>query len=270
MLKNSDNIYLLVFLGMCGMFLLSGAIILFYVRYQKKFYRQQVQIKDTEMQYQVQILHSTIQSQEDERRRIGQDLHDEVGGALANLRLVISNIARAENLDALKPLVSNCQVLTDAVINNVRHISHNLSPSGLELFGFADILAELCDRTANSSGLLVILKNDTGKVTEQLDVNTSIALYRVVQELLTNTLKHAGAKEITITITQLNDQLIFDYADDGKGLDVEVIRNKGIGMFNIESRLSMVNATFAIGNAEKKGFNIHIEVPLKTDQTIAA
>jgi signal transduction histidine kinase len=264
MLKSSDDIYLLVFLGMCGSFLLCGAIILFYIRYQKKFYRQQVQMKDTQMQYQVQILHSTIQSQEDERRRIGQDLHDEVGGSLANLRLVISNMAKVETVDGLKTLVANCQSLTDGVINNVRHISHNLSPSGLELFGFADILAELCDRTASSSGLTISLRNKTVLTPEQIDIKISIALYRVMQELLTNTLKHAAAKAICIDMHCKEDVLMVAYSDNGKGID-DSLKNisKGIGMNNVESRLNMIQAAFIIGGMEQKGFNIKIQVPLK-------
>jgi len=264
MLKSPDNIYLVVFLGMTGMFLLSGAIILFYVQYQKKLYQQQQEMKEAELNYQVQILHSTIQSQEDERRRIGQDLHDEVGSSLANLRIVISKIGKAESPDVRNALVSNCQSLTDTVINNVRHISHNLSPSGMELFGFADILAELCDRTSKSSGLEIMLNNETGKRQEHIDLKISIALYRVMQELLTNTIKHAGAKNVAITLSHKDDLLTLDYADDGKGLDEQVIRNKGIGMYNIESRLSMVHAKFTMGNAGQKGFNIHIQVPMSS------
>lgn len=265
MLKNSDDIYLLVFLGMLGTFLLSASIILFFIRYQRKFYRQQAQMKDTEMQYQVQILQSTIQSQEDERRRIGQDLHDEVGGSLANLRLVIRDIARTPSISDLQPLVAHCQSLTDNIINNVRHISHNLSPSGLELFGFADVLAELCDRTAKASGLQIALRNEAEQSCPEPSLNTAIALYRVVQELLTNTLKHANAHNIAITIKQSAQTISITYEDDGKGLDQNLIRNKGIGMFNIESRLSMIHATHSIGHPSANGFYIAIEAPITNE-----
>ena len=262
MLKSSDDIYLLVFLGMAGTFLLSSAIILFYVRYQKKLQQQQQQMKEAEQAYQVQILQKTIQSQEDERRRIGRDMHDDVGGSLANLRLVISKIARVETLEALKPLVMNCQGLTDDVINNVRNISHNLSPSGLELFGLADILGELCDRTLSSSGLAITLKDDAAKPVQQIDHNISIALYRVVQELLTNTIKHADAQTVCVSLDHSEKLLILDYADDGKGIEPGMLRSKGIGMYNIESRLSMIGANFTMGTPGTKGFSIHIEVPL--------
>lgn len=257
------NIYTFVVIGMAGSLILCLAIILFYLRYQRRFYLQREQIRNNELNYKVQILHSTIQSQEDERKRIGRDLHDEVGGALANLRVALSKMESEKSLVHL-----NCISLTDSLMHTVRYISHNLSPSGLEIFGFGEVLSELCDRTSTTSGLSIILNNEAPDLPSLTDVNISIALYRVIQELLTNTIKHAEASEVTIKISCSDHCLIIDYSDNGKGIESINFQKKGIGMYNIESRLSMIHATFSIDKG-KKGFKIHAEVPLteknKTD-----
>ena len=259
MQNGTDNVYLLAFMGFIGAFLLCVTIILFYIRYQKKFYMQRQEMNDAALAHQIQLLHSTIQSQEDERRRIGSDLHDDVGGYLANLRVQISKIARECPTDVLQQMVTNCQQLTDTAIDTVRHISHNLSPSGLELFGFAEVLADLCERTSISSGLEVNLNNNAGALSEKLVMNTSLALYRVIQELLTNTIKHAEADEVSLAISESNGMLIIDYSDNGIGMADNTGR-MGMGMYNIESRLNMISATSVIKAGNSKGFHIHIEV----------
>lgn len=261
MQKETDDIYLLVFIGMAGCLLLCLGIILFYIRYQKKLYRQREEMQQAELSHQVQLLHSTIQSQEDERRRIGRDLHDEVGGSLANLRMAISNIANAPTQDILHDGVTTCRALTDTMINTVRHISHNLSPSGMDIFGLATVLEDLCDRTSRACGLNIILKNNADKLLQSLPINTSIALYRVVQELLTNTIKHANARQIKVQLSGNTGKLTLDYADDGKGVSPAGMKSMGMGMHNIESRLSMVYGTYNITTAMGEGFKIHIEVP---------
>jgi len=221
-------------------------------------------MQQAELNYQVKLLHSTIQSQEEERKRIGRDMHDEVGGALANLRLAISNIGKTDAVPSLQSTVTYCQSLTDSLINSVRYISHNLSPSGLEIFGLYEILYELCERTHHSSGLEVALNNNAGDLSG-LSANISIALYRVLQELLTNTIKHAKADKVVILINCHENALTVEYTDNGIGIDTDRIKSKGIGMgmYNIESRLNMIDANYLIEKGVNAGFKIYITIPLK-------
>jgi len=263
---NTDSIYFLVLLGIAGTLVLCGVIILFYLRYQKKFYLQREQLKDTELEYRVRLLHSNIQSQEEERKRIGRDLHDEVGGSLANLRVMISKIATDDAPAPLRKMVHNCQVFSDNVMNTVRDISHNLTPAGLDLFGLTEVLHDLCNRTANASGMAITFESNEAYLPGTLDINVPLALYRVVQELLTNTLKHAGASAVSITITGTEDHLRLDYEDDGKGLTTTAPGKKGMGMYNIESRLDMIHARSTPGKKENSGYSIQIEVPLNREQ----
>jgi signal transduction histidine kinase len=262
MQKNIDDIYALVLLGMTGTLLLSSGIIIFYLRYKRRFYVQREQIYQADLNYQVQLLNSTILSQENERRRIGRDLHDEVGGAMANLRLVINAMAKRKDINFVKTDAEHCQALTDSIIDTVRRIAHNLSPSGLELFGLDTILKNLCEQTRQSSGLKIIYKTSGDSDLKQLSSDASVAMYRIIQELLTNTIKHAEAKQIVILFSKKEGSLILEYSDDGKGIDPEVMsKSKGIGIHNIESRLNMISAIGNI-NYEQKGFSIRIAIPV--------
>lgn len=262
MLKGIDNIYLVVLLGMAGTLALSLSLVVFYIRYQKRLLVQREQMHEADLRHQNELLNSTIQSQEDERKRIGRDLHDEVGGALANLRVSISNLTGNTTTGDLQSAISNCQVLADNIMNNVRNISHNLSPSGLEIFGFADILEELCEQRARSSGIQISCSNGAPELVALLPHNTSIALYRVAQELLTNTLKHANAGKVHIKLKENAGTLVFEYIDDGKGIPAQIkTKGMGMGMRNIESRLNFIQAQHKIEQGGK-GFHMHIFVPV--------
>jgi signal transduction histidine kinase len=258
MLKGTDDIYLLVLLGMAGTLALSLALVLFYLRYQKRLLHQRDQLHEAGIRHQVELLNSTIQSQEAERKRIGRDLHDEVGGALANLRVSISGLARGTVPEGLKQEVVRCQQLADDIMNTVRTISHTLSPSGLELFGFADVLEELCEQRGRSSGIAISCSNEASELTAALPHDSAIALYRVVQELLTNTLKHAGATQVHILLRKNAGALVLEYTDDGKGMPPDTVA-RGMGMRNIESRLNAIGATHQVEEGGK-GFRMVISV----------
>jgi len=262
MQNGPDNIYIVVLLGMAGTLLLCIAIILFYTRYQKKFYLQQKMMNDAALAHQVDLLHNNIQSQETERRRISKDLHDDVGSHLANLNVQICKITYKNSKEELEQMIANCRQLTDSIINTVRNISHNLSPSGLEVFGFSEALGDMCERTAMASGIEIKLKNGAETLLQQLDINTSLALYRVIQELLTNTIKHAGANEVTIELTGRAAMLAINYNDNGKGMN-ENTGKKGMGLYNIESRLSMIHALLLPVAGDRRGFSMRIEVPIE-------
>jgi signal transduction histidine kinase len=115
----------------------------------------------------------------------------------------------------------------------------------------------------DSSGLSAVLNNEATDVVGQLSLETATAMYRVLEELLNNTIKHAAATEITINILAQQNQLLITYRDNGKGLPADnAAFINGIGMRNIESRLSLIGAHYQLGAPGKKGFEINIEYPL--------
>jgi signal transduction histidine kinase len=264
MSEKVDNIYLLVFLGMAVTLGLAFAIVLFYLRYQRRLMKQQNDLRQAELIHQGELLTAGVQSQEEERKRIGRDLHDGVGGALSNLRFIINRLSAQP---VSNPLVQNtadeCKQVIDDIISNVRTISHNLSPPGLELFGLAYTIDELCYQTAKATGIAVVLDDEAGdEVLKQLPYNTCLSIYRVIQELLNNTLKHAQAKHIDIILRLVEGFLVIRYADDGLGFDPATLKQKGMGLHNMESRLQMIKASFDWQTKPGEGFETTIKVKM--------
>lgn len=260
--KIGDDIPYLIFLGTIGGMLLASGVVLFFVRYQRRFIRQQAAIRAAELEHQRELMASVIRSQEEERIRISKDLHDHVGATLSGLRMQVSQIAspRAE-ADAMKRIAKETKEGIDGIIEDVRNISHSLSPAGLELWGFHEAMEAYCEKTASSSGIDIHVTDETDGALKQLIFDDSLALFRVIQELVNNTIKHANAKGITITVRKNNEDIEVLYADDGMGVDMTKTKAAGIGMFNIESRLHMLPATYAVTSSPGNGYTFVITIP---------
>ncbi len=256
MQKITDNIFLLVLFAMTGTFILATSFVFFFLRYQRRAQQQKEAMQKAELEHSENLLHAALQSQEDERRRIGRDLHDDVGAALSNLRMVMGQGSKAAietdmGTPAYKPLIDN-------IITTVRNISHSLSPPGLELFGLEHTLHELCD-TFNTSGVIRLsFINDAGSRMDAMDKNAALAVYRVLQELISNTIKHAEAKKIVIRFCIENERLVLVYSDDGKGFAAAAVKKTGMGLQNIEARLSMVQAVFTVNTSPGNGIVVRI------------
>jgi signal transduction histidine kinase len=256
----ADNPYFLIVVGMLGVFLLIALMIMLQVRNQNKLLHQQRKMSETEISHQKDLLQSVITSQEAERQRIGSDLHDEVGSVLSSLRLLIEKHIQADRQEDL--FGKQSKQLIDRVITKVRQISHNLSPRISGSFGFFDAIHELAD-TVNQSGTLQLrLGFDESIAETPLQENAAMAVYRVLAELINNTIKHAKASSIFIDVTAGNGRMDITYSDDGIGMPKEKQPGRGMGMQNIESRLSMINASWQTPEKITKGFSMQISVPL--------
>jgi len=253
---------------MSGTFILVSSFILFSIRNQNKLLKQRQQFQQAQIAHQKELLHAVIESQEAERKRIGQDLHDDVGTTVSGLRLLIDMfIPASENDTRHIAFLQSSKSIIDKIVKDVRNISHNLSPTTLRYYGLAAAITEHCTIINQSGKLGITLTNDAETLLEKLTLPVSTALYRVLEELLNNTIKHSGASKANILFTPGNNSLIIDYADNGKGLMPEgVTAKKGMGLQNIESRLLNINAIFTMDPYEGKGFHIKIEYP--TNQSV--
>jgi signal transduction histidine kinase len=260
-MQNTDNIYILVVLGMVGSFLMVGSFILLYIRNQNKILKQRQQLQFKEIEHQKELLQAIIESQETERRRVGQDLHDDVGTALSSLRLTIEMFKPGTGEDNNSKNVELSKEIIDKVIRDVRYISHNLSPPALSYYGLAAAIEEKASFINNSGQLNINMVNDAEDVLKNISLPVSIALYRVLEELINNTIKHAGATQSLIKITVADNILSINYSDNGKGMNTASVII-GMGMQNIESRLTVINAKYVIDTAAGQGFGIDITYPL--------
>jgi signal transduction histidine kinase len=263
MQATTDNIYIQMILGMSGAAILVVSFILFSIRNQNRLLRQRQQFQQAEIAHQKDLLRAVIESQEAERKRIGQDLHDDVGTSLSGLRLLIEMFKPAQKDQHYTDFLRSSKTTIDKIVKDVRHISHNLSPATLGYYGLAAAINEHCDIINQSGKLTIDVANDAEAALEQLSLPIATALYRVLEELLNNTIKHSGASRAVIAFATSSQQITIDYKDNGKGLPVSAdTGRKGMGMQNIESRLLNINATFVLSTQPGQGFGININYPL--------
>lgn len=260
----NDNFLILLVIGMAGISLLVVSFILLHIRSQNRLLKQQQKIQEIEIHYRKELLSAVILSQEAERQRIGMDLHDEAGTALSSLRLLIEfflNTLQPGNQSSEMGL--QCKQIIDKVIANIRSIAHNLSPINEGRYSFTEAIEDLCDDINQLQQMTITLQWPETVKHLKLSNNIALCLYRVISELINNTIKHARADTVSLIFNIKDSLLLIDYRDDGIGL-TEKPFNKGMGMRNIESRLEMIDASYIInGHTDSKGFNIQILLQLK-------
>lgn len=258
----TDNVFVLVILGMAGTFLMIVSFILIHIRNQNKILTQRQQFQRAEIAHQKDLLQAIIESQEAERKRIGQDLHDDVGTALSSLRLTIEMLKPQQIQENNDKHVKLSKDIIDKVIKDVRNISHNLSPPALSYYGLVAAIEEHCLVINQTGSLEISLDNGAQHLLQDMALPVSVALYRVLEELINNTIKHAYATKSTIKFTAIgNEAIVIEYADNGKGISSSLI-SKGMGLQNIESRLTVIKGTYKIDTAEGRGFKMTITYTL--------
>ncbi|MEZ0538441.1 ligand-binding sensor domain-containing protein [Fibrella arboris] len=209
---------------------------------------------------QAEQLRLAFDVQEQVKRDIARDLHDEIGTRLATLKLYTSQIARyVSNDEAPRTLRNAINGLINDTISDVRDLLRELNPRTLEQYGFGPALEELLDRI-NATGAIEAHLNMDDNLT-RFPTDTEIMLYRIVQELINNTLKHANASQIDITCRYRDDRIYLTYADNGQGFNYERVR-QGLGIGNIESRVAMLQGVIQWQTEHEKGTSVMILLPL--------
>lgn len=255
------NSHSILFAGMLFTFLTGLALVLFYLQYRRRLTWQELRISRSETEHQRELLNAVIRSQENERQRIGMNLHDEVGAALSSLRLLLQRRDITGN-----DTMGTCKTIIDRVIEDVRNVSHDLSPIRKGAYEFTDALEDRCEAINRSEQLRVDMLIDTYDDNFPVNDQEALALYRVVSELLSNTVRHAKAGRAEIRLSATNEDWRIDYRDDGVGMP-RMMRRKGMGMQNIESRLNMIGAKYRTGENSAGGFRMLIEGKIKSGKT---
>ena len=206
--------------------------------------------------HELQSIKSYIEGQESERQRIAQDFHDGVGGALAAIKLNLMQMeVQNENKQILQKALSNL----NKTYEEVRTISHHLTPLGMFPAAFIELLEKFVEDLSASSGLNIIFQYESEKELNDLDEQVQADLYRIVQELLNNVLKHADATRVDITLRKEEGTLTLKVKDNGLGFDSRKKR-KGIGLSNIQSRVKALNGQLEVHSEEGAGTQIEVRI----------
>lgn len=262
--SNTGGINLeVVILGMSVAFVLALALILFFIMYLRRLRKQQTREMMLEASYQRELLEATINSQERERIRIGKELHDDLGAMLTTTQIYFKQLTPELTDNEHDRISSKMNDLLDGMIESTRSISRDLRPVILEKLGLIDAIQSLAE-TIDQSGK--VRMNFSCDNFPELEYDRELNLYRVIQELIANTLKHAEATQIEIELNLLENKLQLMYSDNGVGMDKTAMeQKKGMGLKNIESRVSVLSATLR-SEESQKGLRICIEVPLNDQQ----
>ena len=206
-----------------------------------------------------------LQSQEDDRRYIARELHDELGQTFTSIRTIATLISRQSEE---KETVRNAKEISQSVetaFEEIRNILDKVSPHGIAILGLLEALKELVEPWSNSTGVNCTF-NHSGKL-ENLPYLVNISIYRVVQECLTNVSRHTNASQVEINLLiahkeETGDYLQLDIHDDGQGTDLSRLPLKGLGLIGIQERVNLVNGVCSFDSSPGKGMHVAISIPL--------
>ena len=254
-----------MFLGTLGMMVLVIGLVVFIIFHQRKVLRYQMQLQRMEQIQQKILLNASIRMQEEERQRIAADLHDDAGPLLATCRLYLSeNLVNQDKATQLQSIYQARQILDDT-IQLVRNISHSLMPPTLKNFGLESAVNDLFQKISGAGSINASSRFHDYK--ERLKGEKELIIFRIVQELVNNTLKHSNSSFIHLTQNIHSNNFILRIHHDGKGLvqnDFERLTKSphGLGLKNITSRLKVAQGRiFFEKDPSQTYYKITIEIP---------
>lgn len=223
---------------------------------------QQERITALEQEKQLMASQAMLQGQEEERSRLARDLHDGLGGILSGAKYSLNDmkenaIIQAENVAALEKTM----IMIDQSITELRRIAHNLMPESLSNQSLHEALSDYCSQVSSTSAVKINYY-DLGMDTLQPDNTLKITVYRIVQELISNIIKHANASAAQVQIIAQDHLLRITVEDDGKGFDVASLDDAGgIGYKNIKSRIDFLKGRIDVRSTYEEGTSVYIEIP---------
>ncbi|MEZ0484697.1 sensor histidine kinase [Fibrella aquatica] len=256
---------LYIAVGSAMLLVMTMFIILFVAYYQNRQVRHQLDLNELREAYRKELMEATFNGQEVERRRLARDLHDEIGTMLSVTKLSLNQLERKlTNAPENSLQIQKTRALLDETMSNVRRISRNLVPTTLERFGLLAAIEELTEK-ATSPEVAVMLESPNSL--ERITPAEELMYYRIAQELINNAIKHAAATQVEIQFVYLDDSVRMSVLDNGKGFDYDEAvkdRRSGLGLRNIESRLSVVDGHVTFDVAPGRGSRIHVQTRLHT------
>ncbi len=223
---------------------------------------QHLKIVELEKDKQLLSVNAMLKGQEEERNRIAKDLHDGLGGMLSGVKMSFTNmkenmIMSSENVGVFEQSISQL----DSTISELRKIAHNLMPEALVKFGLNDAIKDFCMSIMSATHINIIYES-MGEV-RTLDNTANTYIYRIIQELINNAVKHAKPTQILVQLTTSSNKVLLTVEDNGQGLDSnKLAASKGIGITNIKHRINYFKGTIHFDNNTPHGTVVNIELNL--------
>jgi signal transduction histidine kinase len=235
--------------------------------YVKKVLNHMFKLEEARATADKRLLSTVIHTEEKERRRLAKELHDGMGPLLSSVKMAVSALAYDKQVSNRSEIISNAMTSVDEAINTLKEISHNLSPYMLDNFGLKSAVKAFIQKIEQTGGISIEFQTNIDN--RRYPDSVEIIFYRAVCELITNTLKHAHAKKILISLNEEDNLLKLLFQDDGKGFDFEKIItyvHPGMGLNNIRSRINSLNGKFDIESWPGEGIIVSLEVGLADDE----
>lgn len=204
------------------------------------------------------ILTAVLRTEEKSRSRFSKELHDGLGPLLSSARMSLSALERDECRPEQREIIGNTTYVIDEAIRSLREISNNLSPHVLNDFGLARGVQNFIDKTAAMHD--VKIRFTTNLRSERYDTDIEVILYRVICELINNSLKHSGCTNIGLSLVRNRRVLTLDYTDNGRGFNPEAMMDCGMGLSNMASRINSLGGTLEIASSKGKGMRAAIRI----------
>lgn len=261
----NSGISFVLFMGTLGMLVLTISLILFIIFHQRKVIRYQLRLQQMEQEQQKILLNASIRLQEEERQRLAADLHDDAGPLLATARLYLNeNLVNQDKATQLQSIYQARQILDDT-IQLIRNISHSLMPPTLKNFGLESAVNDMFQKISGSGQINASSRFHDYK--ERLKPEKELIIFRVLQELVNNILKHSNSSFIHLTQNMHNGSCMVRLHHDGRGIvqsDFEKLNksNIGLGLKNISSRLKVAQGNILFEkDASQTYYKVTIEIP---------
>jgi signal transduction histidine kinase len=207
-----------------------------------------------------------IHSQEEERRHIARELHDDITQQLALISVEMQRIAQSPTdvPDALKSSLVDLRRQVEAASASTRSLSHGLHPAHLEILGLVPALRSFCSELQNQTGMTIAFTEK--EIPRELDRDASLALFRVAQEAINNVVKHSHAKNVQVQLTRQKEWLLLKIVDDGVGFTAGNLQSPGLGVINMKDRIESLAGRLEITTEPGHGTVIEAWVPCHSRQ----
>ncbi len=209
------------------------------------------------------ILSAVLRAEERSRSRYSKELHDGLGPLLSSAKMSLSALDTSSMKGENGEIVANTTYVIDEAIRTLREISSNLSPHTLTDFGLKRAVMTFIKRSASSSSVDIKFTSNLNQA--RYDTDVEVILYRVICELINNSLKHAHCSEIRISLQRSSDRLRLEYSDNGRGFEPAAVMDFGMGLSNISSRVNSLGGVLSLVSSEGRGMSAAIKLTLGGD-----